>query len=294
MSLTLDFEKENVHALSIEQLKDSVQEDMIGRLPLHGITHIDMFERVNDLLSQTGLDYGLAPIFAANNKSKNFPGVTIVKALEEAHGINSIKTMILRRLLGRFVIKSNQTDEELYAVAIGFHQDGIQVAFGPHVKICKNLSILGSDRIISTYGPDKVSVDKMFDVLRGKMAELPSMQEQDFTLMNKMRNVLIPQEDVKQIIGEMTLKRVYADTGKVNRNAEVILNQGQISKFSEIYVDKVKPYDNDGNSKTVTLYELYNMGTGLLKPETSDLPTIINQNWALGKYLINYYKSMLN
>ena len=50
-----------------------------------------------------------------------------------------------------------ETDELTTTLVIAFHQDGIQAAIGPCVRVCHNQCILSPERSVSNYGKDKVT-----------------------------------------------------------------------------------------------------------------------------------------
>ena len=77
-------------------------------------------------------------------------------------------------------LKDGATDELTTTLAIAFHQDGIQVAIGPCVKICHNQCVLSAQRSACNFGKDKVSTEELF----GKVDE---WLEQFDTQMNEDR-----------------------------------------------------------------------------------------------------------
>ena len=136
---------------------------------------------------------------------------------------------------------------------MAYHQDGIQAAIGPCVKICHNQCILSPDRSVANYGKGKVTTEELFETVDGWMANFEvNMNDHDSADKNLSSGV---------------------DTYP--------LNQGQISAFTEevlkLSLEKSR----------LTAWDLYNVATEIYKPGKTDFPSLIPQNGAMAELLLS-------
>jgi hypothetical protein len=171
-------------------------------------------------------------------------------------------------------------------IVIAYHQDGIQIAFGPCVRICHNQCILNKERITQNFGSDKVSNDEMFQSVENWMADFFNFRETDFRILQKMKEIRCTQNDVYQLIGLLTSLRVAHDSDIAELRQGVNcypLTQSQISQFTEDYLEKAI------DTPIMNLWDVYNIATELYKPGKTDIPNLIPQNLALMEVLTDRY-----
>lgn len=132
----LDFQQESVQTMDLATLKRT-QKEHVGGVPLREIYHFDAIERAMGLCAKYGLDYQIEEIFAAHNKTKNFPGTTLLEEPEQHYGKNAVEAHILRRVFTTIRINNFETEELTTTLVLAYHQDGIQAAIGPCVKACR-------------------------------------------------------------------------------------------------------------------------------------------------------------
>lgn len=284
----LDFNENVVQSLSLEELKETIDERNIGGNPVSGIVHYVLIERLKQILDDNDLPYELSPIYVTSGGPKAYPGVTKIVALENEYGEGSLQAHVLRRLITSFNIKRGETDETTQSIAVAYHQQGIQVAFGPNIKICSNQCILGSNNRFQTYGDNKLNIERLFQIVSDWILNYDSIRKRDITILENMKNTILNYNNVCDIIGELNLIRVAKDSLKIR--SEYILQQNQISDLSLRYLDFLKSGDNKLDyNKGLSLYEFYNMCTEMYKPQFTDLPNIIGRNHLLGDYLVDKY-----
>jgi len=292
----LDFKQSPVQALSLDDLKVTVDERNIGSSPISGIVHFVLLERIADMLDNNKLPYNMEPIFATAGGASSFPGVTKLPVLEEKYGEGALEAHILRRMITAFNIQKGETTDTTQSIAVAYHQQGIQVAFGPNVKICRNQCIFGAKNRFQTYGDGKLDIERLFQVMTEWIHNYDAIRKHDLAIIEGMKSIILDYAGVCDIIGELNLYRVGKDTLRIR--SEYILQQNQIGDLSTSYL---KHLVGDGKEpdyrKGLTLYEFYNMCSGMLKPELTDLPNIIGRNHLLGDYLIEKFEldnSILN
>jgi hypothetical protein len=215
------------------------------------------------------------------------PGVSTLPQVQATHGHNAPEAHILRRVYSTIRIHDGETDELTTNIAIAYHQDGIQIAFGTTVKICKNLCILGAEKIVSNYGKGKISNDEIFATVYNWLHNFGSHQERDIRIIQRMKEIECTKPDVLRLIGTLTAIRVAYDNGigqvreKLNNYP---LNQAQISIFTDNYLRF-----EEENSR-VSLWDVYNLGTHIYKPHTTEIPNILPQTAVLFDVLNDNYQ----
>lgn len=288
--------EKNIGQISLDDLRFTSKEHNYDGEPLIGVHHFDLFDKVINSISQNGLSYEVEPVFVAQNKDKNQPGITRIKQLKEVYGDDAIEAAIVRRVLGRVNIKDDEDDETNMAVAINYHQGGYQVAMGTNVKVCSNMSILSADNMMSSYGNNKMpDLQKVMEVLNEWMGDFQTKRANEKRIIQLMKDTRCSYNDVRRIIGHMTMLRVSKDNTDLRKdmaNVESILNQGQISKFTEDYLLEYRLRGGNAaeqREEYMSLWDVYNVGTNLTKAGVVDIPNVLNQNRNMGDFLKSEY-----
>ena len=154
-----DFQNNGIEVMNFETLQRTYKENDIYGKPVQGIYHYQVLQRMMDICEKYNLDYEVEEIFAAQNRNKTQPGVSILPQVEQTHGEKAVEAHILRRIFATIRIKDWETDELTTTLVVAYHQDGIQAAIGPCVKICHNQCILSPERSICNYGKNKVTTE---------------------------------------------------------------------------------------------------------------------------------------
>ena len=161
MEQGLYFDKENVQTLTLENLTKTIHENYSNGLPCGGIYHFELIGLLLDHLEHAGFKPQVTEIFAANNKDRYRPGVSIDEKTAQEKGEHAYEAHILRRVYANVKLCESGIDGIDLNMAVAYHQLGIQVAFGPMVRVCHNQTILGardvfSNQNISQCGNDNV------------------------------------------------------------------------------------------------------------------------------------------
>ena len=284
---TLNFEIAKIQELDIETLQATYKENDVFGNPLKDIYHYQVIHEILNLCKRNGLKYEIQDIFAANNNSKQYPGVSMLPQVASQFGANAPEAHILRRVYTTIRIHDGETDELTTNIAIAYHQDGVQVAFGTTVKICRNLCILGAQKIVSNYGNGKISNDAIFQTVDNWLRDFGNYQERDIRIIQRMKEIECTKPDVLRLIGTLTAIRVAYDNGigeVRQRLNNYPLNQAQISIFTESYLR----FEEENPS--VSLWDVYNLGTHIYKPHTTEIPNILPQTAVLFEVLNDSYQ----
>jgi len=284
----LDFKENPVQSLSLTELRETIDERNIGSNPISGIVHYVLLDRIHEMLDKAKFTFDMEPIFATSGGASAFPGVTKLPVLEQQYGEGSLQAHILRRMITAFNIRRGETEETTQSIAVAYHQQGIQVAFGPNIKICRNQCIYGAKNRFQTYGDGKLEVERLFQIISDWILNYDEIRTRDLAILEGMKKVVLNYGNVCDIVGELNLIMVAKDSLRLR--PEYILQQNQIGDLSTSYLNFLKGENKvlDYN-KGLTLYEFYNMCTEMYKPEFTDLPNIIGRNHLLGDYLIEKF-----
>ena len=262
-----DFQNNGIEVMNFETLQRTYKENDIYGKPVQGIYHYQVLQRMMDICEKYNLDYEVEEIFAAQNRNKTQPGVSILPQVEQTHGEKAVEAHILRRIFATIRIKDWETDELTTTLVVAYHQDGIQAAIGPCVKICHNQCILSPERSICNYGKNKVTTEGVFETVDGWLANFEVNMNEDIARIQLL-----------------TALRVSHDSSDRNLSSSVEtypLNQSQISIFTEEVLKLVR------EKGQITAWDLYNVATEIYKPGRTDFPALIPQNGAMAELLLS-------
>lgn len=281
-----DFEKAKTQAITLEQLSRTHREDDVYGNPLRGIYHFDLFNKVIDECTELGYNVEVYDMFAAQNRDRQSPGVVRLPQVEAVKGQHAVEAHILRRVYANIRITDFDNDETTTNVAVAFHQKGIQIGFGPNVKICHNQCMLSPELYMSSYSEkgkkgSGMEVATMLDTLKSWLVDARHIIETDRERIAKMKETRITAEQMFLLIGLMTATRVKADTSRksIRENITYPLNQSQITVFTE---DMLEAYHNN---EFVTAWDMYNSATNLYKANRMDIPALLPQNRAMVNFM---------
>ena len=279
-----DFQKNGIETMNFETLQRTYKENDIYNKPVQGIYHYQVIQRMMDICGKYNLDYEVEEIFAAQNRNKTQPGVSILPQVEQTHGEKAVEAHILRRIFATIRIKDWETDELTTTLVVAYHQDGIQAAIGPCVRICHNQCILSPERSVCNYGRKKVTTEEVFETVDGWLANFEVNMNEDIGRIQRMKHRTVSLEEIYMHIGLLTAMRVAHDSSDRNLSSSVEtypLNQGQISQFTEEVLKLV------AEKTQVTAWDLYNVATEIYKPGKTDFPALIPQNGAMAELLLS-------
>lgn len=279
-----NFSVNNIETMSLDTLRRTHKENDIYGQPVKGIYHYEVIQRMADLCEKHNLNYEVEEIFAAQNKNKNQPGVVVLPQVEREFGMQAVEAHILRRIYTTIRINDWETDELTTTLVVAFHQDGIQAAIGPCVKICHNQCILSPERSVANYGRDKVTTEELFDRVDEWLSNFHTNMTEDRERIKRLKSKVVSPTELYAFIGLLTAIRVSHDSPDKRLSSQVDtypLNQGQISVFTE---DLLKLNLEKGK---ITLWDIYNVATELYKPGRTDIPAMIPQNGALAELLLS-------
>lgn len=286
-----DWEKEKTQPLTLQMLERTHRENDVYGNPLKGIYHFQLIHEILQMAKEIGYNVEVYDLFAAQNRDRTQPGVVKLPQVEQQFGQNAVEAHILRRVYANIRITDFDDAETTTNLAIAFHQKGIQVGFGPNVKICHNQCMLSPQLYIASYG-DKgtgrgngADIQTILSTVRGWLENAKLLVDNDRARIERMKNTIVTSDQMLMIIGQLTAMRVKADTSRktIHENITYPLNQSQITTFTE---DMLEAYARGGK---VTAWDIYNSATELYKATRMDIPQLLPQNRAMVAFLNDWF-----
>lgn len=278
--------------LTLEMLERTQHENDVQGNPLKGIYHYALINEVLSMCQEFGYNTEVYDLFAAQNRDKNMPGVTVIRQVEEQFGEKAVEAHILRRVFANIRITDFDDAETTTGLAIAYHQKGIQVGFGPQVIICHNQCMLSPELYVSTYG-DKgtgrgggVDIETLLRTVREWLMNARNIVENDRRKIEQLKNIVVTPDQMLMIIGSLTAMRVKADTARktIRANMTYPLNQSQITIFTEDMLEAYELHDR------VTAWDIYNSATEMYKAQRMDIPQLLPQNRAMVAFLNDWFQ----
>ena len=275
---TFDFEAEKNIELNLETLKRTHKENDIYGKPLKGFYHYEAIERIAEAAENRGLMPVVSDLWAAQNGSKSQPGVVLLPQIEAVTMPHAVEAHILRRVFCTLNLMKYDDGEKCTNIALTFHQDGVQVAIGQRVTICRNQTILGAEHTAISKGNDQGSINELFATVEKWLDNAATITDSDRQRIERLKAQRLDRPTALMYLGLLNCMRVAADSrNKALRDRVKVapLNQAQLSIFAEHLTERLMMADS------LTAWEFLNLATEVHKPTTADMPRIIPTNAAL-------------
>ena len=273
-----DFEADKNIELTLETLKRTHKENDIFGRPLKGFYHYEAIERIADAAESRGLMPIVSDLWAAQNGSKSQPGVVLLPQVEAVTMPHAVEAHILRRVFCTLNLMKYDDGEKCTNIALTFHQDGVQVAIGQRVTICRNQTILGAEHTAISKGNDQGSINELFATVEKWLDNAATITDSDRQRIERLKAQRLDRPTALMYLGLLNCMRVAADSrNKALRDRVKVapLNQAQLSIFAEHLTERLMMADS------LTAWEFLNLATEVHKPTTADMPRIIPTNAAL-------------
>ena len=275
---TFDFEAEKNIELTLDTLKRTHKENDIFGKPLKGFYHYEAIERIAEAAESRGLMPVVSDLWAAQNGSKSLPGVVLLPQVEAVTMPHAVEAHILRRVFCTLNLMKYDDGEKCTNIAFTFHQDGVQVAIGQRVTICRNQTILGAEHTAISKGNDQGSINELFATVERWLDNAANITNSDRQRIERLKAQRLDRPTALMYLGLLNCMRVAADsrTKALRDRVKVApLNQAQLSIFAEHLTERLMLSDR------LTAWEFLNLATEVHKPTTADMPRIIPTNAAL-------------
>ena len=285
-----------VYSLTLDQLKETHKENYANGLPVMGIYHFAFIERLLELLQAAGISYEVNEIFAADNRDRYRPGVTILQDVVNQHNDVTLDAHIFRRVYANINLKNDLVKGEVSMnMAVAYHQKGIQVAFGPYVHVCHNQTILGAQDVFSTTSmkfldSTRKPVDTpsaMLTAVELYLSEFSNRVNESQEIVKKMMDTPFRHMTFRALLDRLMYKRICHDTHdkSIHKIDPYPLNSSQINAGVERFlIDETKAIKEN---RFLSFWEAMQAFNYALKPTISEIPSLIQQNSLLTKVFID-------
>jgi len=268
MTQTLAFEK-GVATMDVPTLGKTARYELAkGSLPAsRPIEHYQLIENIINSASKIpGIVVTPENIFAAEGQAMR---VMWQGKKDEC----PIENYLIQRITTRVHLKHTDDNEFNMAIGISYNEKGISMAFGSNVWVCSNQNIFG-ENIMHTFGGDrKVPFDKMMDIFNSWMLDFNKYRDEDYAMIERMKSREIEEYAKQLLYGKLIDKAVLQN---IDTKQSAPLNQTQVADFIRA---SYSPEYQIPSERVATVWDLHQMGTSILKPKTSDMVTLLqNQN----------------
>ena len=290
----LDFEKNKVEVLTLDELKQTYMEVTPNGTPTFGYHHYECLEKILIELEKVCKPH-VSEIFAANNGDSRYPGVSVIRDLVPQMGEGSLGVHTLRRVYSNIETGVGIDNGITLNVAFSYNQRGIQIGVGPHVHVCHNQSILGAQYLFSTYSIcgaiHKEQSYKSFDEVFGAFSKFVENFQSEF------KNIIDEYESLKK--QQYDMNAVLAFFGYLLRHRVMFDTKEKNYKTSEIYplsgvqlnmaMERFCIYDAENKPQALSGWDLINLLNTDMKPERADIPSLMSHMIRL-VYSLNNFK----
>ena len=294
--MELDF-SQKATPITLEGLRQSIVEKHPNGDAVGGISHINLIESLMDCFEKRGFKPQITDLFAANNRDKYRPGVTIDEYRAAQMQELGYEAIMIRRVFVNVDLGIENYKGSVMKCVISYSQRGIQVAFGPEVTACRNLCILRAKDVFTTYALGRPSlreatckeaadvlakVDSYAITLEQENSDMLSMvsqwEEKEFTHLDYCRLLYI-----------LLSMRVCKDTEKreLHKNDTYALSNTQINQVHENALLNWIRFGENGRKPS--FWDAYNWMNTLYKPMLMESPQIVPQSLALSEAFCKVY-----
>jgi hypothetical protein len=292
MERQLDFSKHKTQELTLEDLSRTYIEDYPNGQPVGGIYHFALIQEILKKLEAAGLKPEVQQITAADNGDRQRPGVTIYKEAEAQYGVGSFESHALRRVYAIINVKDFADKDTDYNCAISYHQKAISVGFGPQVRVCSNMMIMGARYFVSTSCMGGILerqenmkhvgelLDHCDDLIGGFSTSVVEWRER----LAQLSQTSLEVNQCRVIFGRLMEERIKYDTQDKNLHTKMIypLNDTFIKRAYERYLALI----SQSEDQQITAWALYNILNEDLKPSKVDMPLLQPQMVRLNDFLM--------
>jgi len=251
--------------------------------PTRPVESFELIRNVNDILDSNNVVYSLQPIIVQRKGSE----LLLDKNQRATIPITEIPIDAWRfeRILMQWVFPHESNLKP--GITVAFHERGIDMAFGLFNSFCMNHCVFG-DQWYTTYNT-KLAQKRMYqDMVNGLVAWLHNFDQ--VLSLDRARVQLMLDTTFGQSMIEDTMDMI---AGKLYRKARAQAKGKGIAPLdiSEVglFVDNMMPILENINSKNLSLWDIYNVGTALMKAERMPIDSLNMNNVLWGEFVMDTF-----
>ena len=296
-------EEETVKDISLGLLEQSLMiRDAKGQPPKNRpIQTWELIQEIETLCTEAKLNVSVEHIYVTRAGSNPIINRGEKELYKNGDNIPIEKWLFSRVAMQMFIHHKEDLDSKT-AIVFSYHDKGLQIAMGQHVHVCSNMCIFG-DNTMYTFGPDRMPFDKIMDVLKGWIGDFEKKRAEDLQMIEQMRNFVLDDSNLEDFFDAM-VGRLYrnAIAQAYHKGTEGVFNVSQCSSFVQHFENEWKnkceefrqAVENGEDSPKdpvrfcMTLWEIYNWGTQVIKPEGNDISMIYDTIAKWGTFIAKF------
>jgi len=277
---TLEFKDKRSEVLTLDELKTTlIAEDAGGKLSKAlPVDHFKVFDAISDTLNAGNIEHEVSPITVYGGKfAKKVPYVERHLGVE-----NALQAHWLSKVYGEIILPKNGLDGIRSMIRVEYHDRGLSVSYGKHVLVCSNGMTAFRGDILSTYGSNKMDYEHILQIVESWVNKLDEKSEQYNKIITTMMETDVDKSALPKMIGKLQMfavNQAYLDT-----TTTAPFNIGQVSSFTKGVLKNL-----DKEEKLDTVWDLYNVGTMIQKPNQMDLAHISENNFNFTNFICEEY-----
>lgn len=275
---TLEFNK-GVATLDIPTLRRTTRYEMAnGRLPKNRpVEHFELLDRITDTAAAHRIEPEPGPVYASERQALrlNWKGNR-----EEC----PVENFLIQRCVGMVHLDRQNEQGQNMGIAFSYNERGLTLAFGVNIWLCSNMQIFGEHKM-STFGNGKVGFEDMMNALEIWMQQFGERRELQMQTIQELSRFEIGESDMNEVIGDLFTLAVKENNGLGSGFAP--LNQAQVADLVKASQDEL--YRTD---RPLSAYDLVQWGTHSLKPDRSDLVTVIDHSHDFCQYVADRFTTV--
>lgn len=272
-----------VQTLELEQLKKTVTTvDIGGHMPsTRPVNHFDMIEQVMNIFDKTPFGAKIDKITAVSGTKEKY--AKRIPKLQAIHGDYNVEAVMLDRLVVSILFDNLKGKTTGSAIALSYTDKGIQVSYGQNVWACDNMCIFGQN-MLTTFGNNKTSYENILQIMNGWAGKLQAKHDFDINILSQMRETEVSPEAVINMIGKLSIN---ANAFNIGKDVFAPLNVSQVNELARSAYKEV--FESD-RIAPANVFELYNLGTEMLKPDRVDTPVLLTSVRDFGQFIMDEFK----
>lgn len=269
-------DKISVEEIELDDLRRTIKtQDQKGLSKILPIEHYEVFDRVLDTLTSNKLNAAPDLIYASGGRNAK-----IIKKVEELMGQDRItESYWLQKIIGTVSIMDYADGESIAKVAISYTPEGVFLAYGQEVRVCRNMSILGRSNLIDL---SRIGLDKALQIVQAWAITHAEKRALETGKLQSMKSIELIGGDVERAIGK--LHKAAVNQAYLDRKIRAPFTIHQLTGFTK----GIMQQDTDSIN---TLWDLYNVGTAIMRPHESEFSTVLTQNVNWAEFLLKEYDS---
>jgi len=179
-------------------------------------------------------------------------------------------------------------------LGLTLNKNGLSIAFGMNVYACTNFNVLGGTilRAYSHRGEPAIPWELIQHRLTKWMSNLTQLWTVQTEWMKKMQEHHIPADTpiIEEIFGDLYLRAIHNAYPKQTSPPEG-MNYSDITPFDTNELSKFAQESLRNRKKDVNnVWDLYNWGTSIMKPNMADIGEITNNSNDWANYLVENFE----